>query len=225
MRRYSTVLSYLRNYVDRHRVQPHLVFLDRPARRVSDDKVDIQAIPPFHNVLVCLFALKVSGLGCTAFKMLFVTSFPWGKVPDNSSVLVVLLILSSCVTSTTLGFDGSMMNSLNELPSYIDYFDLDTTTIALNTSSVWIGCFVIGLAFAKVPDYIGRKPAMFWAALLTLFAVILQTASQNIAMFVTARILIGVGTGASSVAAPVYLAEILPMRWRGVGLAIIYDFW
>lgn len=44
---------------------------------------------------------------------------------------------------------------------------------------------------------IGRKNGLLAAALLTLFAAILQTASQNIAMFVVARILIGVGTGMS----------------------------
>ena len=117
------------------------------------------------------------------------------------------------------------MNGLNILPAYTNYFSLDTATLALNTSSVWLGSFLSGIVFGKVPDYIGRKPAMFYAAVLTLLAVILQAAAQNIAMFVISRILIGLGTGASSIAAPVYLAETLPLRWRGVGLAIIYDFW
>lgn len=157
-------------------------------------------------------------------EMISFTSFPWTHVPKNSSLLVVLLILSSCVTSTVLGYDGSMMNGLNILPSYTNYFHLTTATLALNTSSVWLGGF-ISLLFGKVPDQIGRKPAMFWAAVLTLIAVFLQAAAQNIAMFVCARILIGAGTGASAIAAPVYLAETLPMKWRGLGLSIIYDFW
>ena len=157
--------------------------------------------------------------------MSFLTTSPWRKFTKNSSALVVLLILSSCVTSTVLGYDGSMMNGLNILPSYTNYFSLDTATLALNTSSVWLGSFLSGIVFGKIPDYIGRKPAMFYAAILTLLAVILQAAAQNIAMFVISRILIGLGTGASAIAAPVYLAETLPFRWRGVGLAIIYDFW
>lgn len=153
------------------------------------------------------------------------TTMGWDLVPNSSNFVLVLLILSSCVTATVIGYDGSMMNGLNILPSYTDYFELTTTTLALNTSSVWLGAFVASIAYAKVPDYIGRRPAMFWAAVLTLCAVIIQAAAQDIAMFVIGRILIGFGTGCSFVAAPVYLSETLPLKWRGWGLGIVYDFW
>jgi hypothetical protein len=63
-------------------------------------------------------------------------------------------------TFQTLGFDGSMMNGLNILPSYTDYFTLNTTTLALNTASVWMGSTIAGVAFAKVPDWVGRKWAL-----------------------------------------------------------------
>lgn len=49
-------------------------------------------------------------------------------------------------------------------------------------------------------DIVGRKNAMLYAALFTIFAAILQAASQNIAMFVIARIFIGMGTSASGTA-------------------------
>ncbi len=94
------------------------------------------------------------------------------------------------------------MNGLNILPSYTDYFDLTTATLALNTASVWMGSTIAGVVYAKVPDWIGRKWALFFGAVLTVFGVILQTAAQNIAMFVVARVIIGLGTGASSIAAP-----------------------
>lgn len=125
----------------------------------------------------------------------------------------------------TLGFDGSMMNGLNILPSYTDYFTLTTATLSLNTASVWIGSILAGGMYAKVPDWIGRKWALFFGAILTIFGVIIQTAAQNIAMFVVARILIGFGTGASAIAGPVYLAETLPVRYRAWGLGLFYDFY
>jgi hypothetical protein len=50
-----------------------------------------------------------------------------------------------------------MMNALNILPSYTDYFTLTTATLALNTASVWMGSAIAGLMFAKVPDWLGRK--------------------------------------------------------------------
>lgn len=89
---------------------------------------------------------------------------------------------------------------MNILPSYTEYFHLNTTTTSLNTSAVWLGGAISGICYGYVVDAIGRKPALFWAALLTIFAAILQAAAQNVAMFVVARILIGFGTGASGVA-------------------------
>ncbi|KAJ7195508.1 MFS sugar transporter-like protein, partial [Mycena pura] len=144
----------------------------------------------------------------------------------NSSVLIsVLLVACSMITSTTFGYDGSMINGLNILPSYSNYFELTTATLALNTASVWVGGILAALSFGKVTDIIGRRPALFWAAVVTLLAVVLQTAAQNIAMFVAARILIGFGTSASALTGPAYLAETLPMKWRAWGLGIFNDFY
>ncbi|KAF7561092.1 hypothetical protein G7046_g3042 [Stylonectria norvegica] len=153
---------------------------------------------------------------------------PWDLpawVPNSSKLVCILLVASSCVTSTTLGFDGSMMNGLNILPSYTDYFNLTTATLALNTASVWVGSIVAGLAFAKVPDWIGRKWTLYLSAIITIIGVILQTAAQDKAMFIVARIIIGFGTGGSGVAGPVYLAETLPVHYRSWGLGLFYDFW
>lgn len=144
-------------------------------------------------------------------------------VPRSSRLVAVLLVLCSIITSTTFGYDGSMVNGLNILPSYINYFNLDVPTEGLQTSSVFIGACLAGLTWSKPTDALGRRPALFWAAVITLLAVVLQTAAQNIAMFVVARILIGYGTSASGLTGPAYLAETLPLHWRGWGLGIFND--
>ncbi len=149
--------------------------------------------------------------------------FP-GWVPNGSARVCSLLILTSIVTSTTMGFDGSMMNGLNILPSYTDYFELTTTTLALNTAATWMGG-ALAIVYGFVPDIIGRKWALFYAAVIAIIGVILQTAAQNIAMFVCARIILGFGTSASGITAPVYLAETLPVKWRAWGLGFVYNAW
>ena len=123
----------------------------------------------------------------------------------------------------TFGYDGSMVNGLNILPSYLNYFDLNTATIGLQTSSIFIGGCLAGMTWGRVTDILGRRPALFWAALITIVAVVLQTAAQNIAMFVVARVLVGFGTAASGLTGPAYLAETLPLHWRGWGLGIFND--
>ncbi len=118
-----------------------------------------------------------------------------------------------------------MMNALNILPSYTDYFSLTTTTLALNTSSVWLGGAIAGMFFGFVTDALGRKKAMLLAALITIFGAILQAAAQNIAMFVVARIFIGIGMNGSATAGPVYIAETLKPSWRAWGLGLFFDFY
>lgn len=65
---------------------------------------------------------------------------------------------------------------------------------------------------------------MWISAIITLVGVIIQAASQNIAMFVVARFIVGIGNGATFICGPIYLAEIFPLKWRGIGLALFMDF-
>ncbi|CAD6447398.1 26570adc-fcd2-46a6-9a65-d6da9bd97b33 [Sclerotinia trifoliorum] len=145
------------------------------------------------------------------------------RVSSSSWIVSVLLVLCSCITSTTFGYDGSMMNGLNILPSYTDYFNLNTATLSLNTAALWIGGAVAGLTYGQVTDKIGRRYALFWAAIGTFLSVVLQTAAQNTAMFVIARILVGYGTSASTLTGPTYVAETLPYNWRAWGLGVLND--
>lgn len=144
-------------------------------------------------------------------------------LPRNSLAIAVLLVFSSCITSTTFGYDGSMMNGLNILPSYNNYFNLNPDTTGALTASVWIGGILSGLTYGSVTDWIGRRPALFWAAIMTIVGVILQTAAQNTSMFIIARIFIGYGTASSGLTGPAYLAETLPFRWRAWGLGVLND--
>ena len=76
-----------------------------------------------------------------------------------------------------------------------------------------------------VTDRLARRPAIFWGTLITLVGITLQTAAQNVAMFVVARIILGFGTGISGTAAGVYLSETFPSRWRAWGVGLLNDFY
>lgn len=141
-------------------------------------------------------------------------------VPESTTTVSVLLLICSMVQSATGGYDGSMLNGLNILPSYTDYFNLNSATTGLNTASVFIGGF-FGPIFAGVmTDRLGRRPAIFWGSVVTLLGIILQTAAQNIAMFVVARIILGWGSAISSVAGAVYLSETFASRYRAWGVGV-----
>ncbi|KAJ9659846.1 hypothetical protein H2198_002915 [Neophaeococcomyces mojaviensis] len=123
------------------------------------------------------------------------------------------------------GYDGSMLNGLNILSSYTDYFKLNPATTGLNTASVFIGGFFGPLVSGVIADRLGRRPAVFWGSALTFVGVLLQTAAQNIAMFVVGRIVLGFGSAISGVAGGVYLSETFPSRWRAWGVGLLNDFY
>lgn len=146
-------------------------------------------------------------------------------VSRNSNVTTVLLMGTAAVQAITMGYDASMMNGLNILPSYTDYFDLNTTTLSLNTASVWVGGILAGLFSGQLSDRLGRKPVLFWGAIVSIIGVIIQTCAQNVAMFIVGRIIIGLSSGISGVAAPTYMAETAPVEWRATMLGLYFDLW
>jgi MFS family permease len=77
------------------------------------------------------------------------------------------------VQSSTGGYDGSMMNGVNILAQYNDYFNLNAATTGLNTASVFIGGFFGPLVSGIMSDRLGRRPAMFWGSLVTLIGWVL----------------------------------------------------
>ncbi|RDW82990.1 hypothetical protein BP5796_04481 [Coleophoma crateriformis] len=146
-------------------------------------------------------------------------------VPHNSNVITLLLMGTAAVQSVTMGYDGSMMNGLNILPSYTDYFNLSTAALSLNTAAIWVGGMVAGFFAGQLCDWLGRKSVMFWGAVLSIIGVIIQTCAQNIAMFIVGRVIIGLAAGISGVAAPTYMAETSPVRWRSIMLGLYFDLW
>ncbi|CAL5868912.1 uncharacterized protein PFLUO_LOCUS3139 [Penicillium psychrofluorescens] len=144
-------------------------------------------------------------------------------VPADHRVLMPLLLAVTIVNSATLGYDSSVMNGLLILPSYSEYFHLTTATEGLNNAAVWMGGILGAFLMQPIPDHFGRRRAILIASIITIIGVILQGASQNIGMFVVARIIVGIGSAISNGAAPTLLGELLPPRRRARVLGLFFS--
>ncbi|KAK2057292.1 MFS general substrate transporter [Colletotrichum caudatum] len=144
--------------------------------------------------------------------------------PKSKSGNVALLLACTLITAAMQGYDGAMMGSMNILPQYTEYFELSTVTRSLNISANYLGGALSCLCWGWVTDIYSRRFGLFWAAMITMFAAILQGAAQHIAMFCVARVMIGFGTTASVISGSAYLAETLPWERRAWGLALFDDF-
>ncbi|KAG7404890.1 Lactose permease [Fusarium oxysporum f. sp. rapae] len=143
--------------------------------------------------------------------------------PKSSRLTVMLLVASAAVYATTAGYDSALMSGINIIPSYTEFLNLNTTTRALNVSANFIGWGIASLTMGPVVNAIGRKNSILVALLTKLFSIGLVAGSQNFAMFLSGRIILGVASGLSSIAGSTWLAETLPPKIRGLGLSITFS--
>ena len=83
---------------------------------------------------------------------------------------------------------------------------------------------VIGALFGGIPcDKFGRRKTLFWIGILYLLSALGSAFAPDPYIFSFSRFIGGLGVGASSVAAPIYISEITPADSRG-RLVASYQF-
>lgn len=83
---------------------------------------------------------------------------------------------------------------------------------------------VIGALFGGIPaDKWGRKKSLLWIGLFYFISAVGSGLAWDVESFTFFRFLGGLGVGASSVVAPMYISEIAPAKNRGL-LVALYQF-
>ena len=82
------------------------------------------------------------------------------------------------------------------------------------SSALW-GTVIGALCGGRVCDRIGRKRTLFGVGMLYLVSAVWSAFALGPWDLIVARFIGGIGVGASSIAAPVYIAEISPAESRG----------
>jgi MFS family permease len=111
------------------------------------------------------------------------------------------------------------------MPTYQTYFHLTTATKSLNTSISYVGGSVSAVIGGFVCDWRGRRESIFWAAAIALVGGIIQGCAQNVGMFIAGRFIVGCGMGLAQTAAPILVAESLPVKYRAFALGLYYACW
>jgi SP family arabinose:H+ symporter-like MFS transporter len=116
------------------------------------------------------------------------------------------------------GFDTAVISGVEQ--SLQTLWHLNVWEHGLTVSIALIGT-VLGSMLGGIPaQRLGRKKTLFWIAMLYLGASVGTALATGWSVFLVFRFLGGLGVGASSVAAPMYITEISPAKSRGklVGL-------
>ena len=116
------------------------------------------------------------------------------------------------------GFDTAVISGAEQ--SIQQVWQLDVFQHGLTVSIALIGT-VLGALFGGYPsDKIGRKNTLFWIGVLYLVSAAGSALATDWYSFLFFRLIGGLGVGASSVAAPMYISEIAPAKNRGKMVAM-----
>lgn len=89
------------------------------------------------------------------------------------------------------------------------------------TISIALFGTVVGALFGGIPsDKLGRKKTLIWIAVLYLISAVGSALATDWYLFMFFRFIGGLGVGASSVTAPLYISEIAPAASRGKLVAL-----
>ncbi|CAN6275879.1 unnamed protein product [Urochloa humidicola] len=148
------------------------------------------------------------------------------------SVVVTSLMAASC--GLIFGYDSGVSGGVTQMDSFLSkffpevvegrknakvdaYCKYDNQWLTAFTSSLWIAGTLSSLVASHVTRRVGRQAIMLIGGALFLAGSIVNAAAVNIAMLIIGRMLLGFGFGLGFTlqAAPVYLSEIAPAKWRG----------
>jgi len=134
----------------------------------------------------------------------------------NSKVLVWSIVVA--LGGFLFGFDTAVISGAEKAIQVL--WKLTAVEHGFTVSIALIGT-VIGAMLGGIPaDRLGRKQTLFWISILYLVSSLGSAFANDWYLFLVFRFIGGLGVGASSVAAPMYISEISPARSRGkmVGL-------
>jgi SP family arabinose:H+ symporter-like MFS transporter len=136
------------------------------------------------------------------------------KSAPSSSVRFVLFATGvTAIGGFLFGYDTAVINGAN---SYLKaHMHLTPTQEGLAGASAILGCIPGAMFAGFLSDRFGRKKMLFLCAVLYAVSGLLSAIPDTFNQFLVARIISGLGIGASSMICPVYIAEIAPEKWRG----------
>ncbi|CDZ97687.1 hexose transporter [Phaffia rhodozyma] len=148
----------------------------------------------------------------------------WYRHPGIRAISLLLFV--ALITSSTNGYDGSMMNGLQVLTNWKDKFhNPQGGTLGLLNAIQNIGT-IVGVPFAPmVTDRFGRRAGILVGSIIMLIGVTTQATSQTISVFIISRAIIGLGLTFATNAAPILIAELAYPTQRAAMTSLYNSLW
>ncbi|KAJ5644257.1 uncharacterized protein N7484_006764 [Penicillium longicatenatum] len=144
----------------------------------------------------------------------------------NLMNLYLLMIPGCLVPSVTLGFDSAMMNGLQAVGTWNEYFNYPSGSIlGLLTAILSLGAICATPFISLVGDRWGRRKGILLGSAIMGIGGIIQGLSVHIAMFLVSRYLIGFGLVFANTYAPILIGELSHPKDRQVATSLYETTW
>ncbi|MED6219463.1 Sugar transport protein 5 [Stylosanthes scabra] len=147
------------------------------------------------------------------------------------SVIITCCVAASCglIFGYDVGVSGGVTTMIPFLEKFFPsilrkeagdahvnmYCVYDSQVLTLFTSSLYLAGLISSLVASRVTAAIGRRLTMMLGGATFVVGGALNGGAENISMLIIGRILLGFGVGFTNQAAPLYLSEIAPPKYRG----------
>src|SRR5882762_4692147 len=129
--------------------------------------------------------------------------------------------LTSALAGFLFGFDTVVISGAEKTIQTL--WGLSPGLHGIAMASALYGTVVGSLLGGWPADRFGRKATLLWIGVLYFVGAVGSGLAPNVAIFIIARVIGGLGIGISTVVAPMYISEIAPPKHRG-RLAGMFQF-
>lgn len=131
----------------------------------------------------------------------------------QSKTFIIRISLIVALGGFLMGFDASVISGVVK---FIEpHFNLTKLQIGWAVSCLTLTATLAMIVSGPLSDRFGRRPLLMVAALLYAISAIASALAPTFLFLIIARMVGGIGVGASLILAPMYIAEIAPSKIRG----------
>jgi sugar porter (SP) family MFS transporter len=129
------------------------------------------------------------------------------------NVRIFLWSITSALAGFLFGFDTVVISGAEQTIQKV--WGLSAGLHGIAMASALYGTVLGSLIGGWPTERFGRKPTLLLIGILYLAGAAGSAVANNVGVFILARVLGGLGIGISTVAAPLYISEIAPPKYRG----------
>jgi sugar porter (SP) family MFS transporter len=154
----------------------------------------------------------------------------WTSDP-NLRKLYLYACFGLMVASATTGYDGSLLNLLQQYDYWEAYFNdvgkdpAQANLLGLLTNMFTIGSILSMFIVPTITDRWGRKPCIVIGCCFMIVGAFVNTFSTSYGMFCAGRFILGFGNSMAQLASPMLLTEIIHPQHRAPVTAVYNCLW